>query len=82
MEERWDKKDSEINFLEMEQTKPSVNLGDGQEDTEKKHLPSLPSKEYGSVFDFFLLIHFNIISLQQAPSLPGLFASTKSVPSQ
>lgn len=74
-EERRDKKDSESNFLEMETTKKSENLGNVQEDREKQHLQSFPGKECESLFDIFLLIHFDITSLQQAPSLLLLFAS-------
>lgn len=81
-EKRWDKEDSEIHDLETEKTKKSGNLGDGQEAKEKQHLPSLPSEEWESLFDFFLLIHFDILRSQQVPFLPVLFASDTPLLSQ
>jgi len=48
-------RDSEINFLEMEKTKKSGNLGNVQQDREKRHLPPLPSKEWETLISFHSL---------------------------
>lgn len=83
MEERKDKKELKINFLEMERTKKGQGTWEmARRIAEKSNIYHPGQAKNVSLSDFFLLLHFDITSLSQAPSLPVLCASDMPLLSQ